>query len=252
MNMKFLKVTIVTLGTLALIPLAHAEKGIKGLGVGSGLAFAAANQALFTNPTSLLDAEPLSLEGLYLFDPENIHTSIVGAKGDIGLGLGWRQSGSANIFEGGFGYSLGAPKMGLTLRSVDGNGLDGDFAFTLDFSKLRLSTIARGIDSGVDRFDVGLGFQIGSNAVFEFDAKKPLPLDSDSYFFDVGLALVSGPISLGAGYDFGYVANTFIDGGLHAGFSWMALPKLYIEAFYRPMAQEWGAGEWAAGARYTF
>lgn len=246
---KFLAAAL--LGTLS-CPALAADRP-KGMGVGAGVAYAASNHALIVNPASLTDSgDGISVEGLWQFTPADPLVSAVAAYDHLGIGGGYRKSGSLSIYEGGFGARLGdIAGLGATVRSVEGSGLDGDLGLTLDFGKLRLAGVAHGISNGPDRVDAGLGVHL-QDVILEVDLKKPRPFDSSIWYVDTSITASVSKVSVGVGYDFTRTSAGTSNGGLHAGVSLNVLSKLYLEAYYRLLAQEIGADKWTAGARYVF
>jgi hypothetical protein len=219
--------------------------------LGSGIAFAAPNHSLSVNPAALPDSFKLSVEGLYFTQNKDFHASVVGNMGTLGLGAAWRQEGAANIYEAGFGVAIGKLSIGSTLRKVGSGGLDGDVGITLDLSKVRVASVLRSLSGSPDRWDAGIGVNLGA-ATFEFDVKKQWPLDSDGWAFDAGLVVDVQMISVGLGYTFSHSAGGWHDGDIHAGLSVMVFNSIFLEGFYRPNPQEWGVGDYGVGARAVF
>jgi hypothetical protein len=235
------------------LPAVAASQRLKGMGVGAGLSYAAPNHATFVNPASLLDAtDGVSVEGLYHFDPESPQASVAAAFDRIGLGATYRQYGSADVLEGGFGASLGdVVALGASVRSVDGGGLDGDLGMNVDVGNMRFALVAKGLSGGLDGAGGGVGFRF-ANAVLAFDVRKPWPADSDAWLFDATFAASASRVSVAVGYDFSRVGGSFENGGIHAGISLAALDKLFVEGHYRLLVQDLGVGDWTAGVRYVF
>ncbi len=225
-----------------------ASAGNQGLSVGTGVAYPTVNHSLFVNPTGLLDAGSMSLQGAYLLDSEEIHGSLVSGSGSFGLGAGVRTVGSSHIDEFGLAAKLGNLGLGVTLRAVDFEGFDGDAGATFGVSGARASVVVRGVDGGLDRIDFGIAKAFGQ-VVAEFDAKKPW--SGDAWFFDASIAVTSGKITAGVGYDFSYF-NGFREGDFHAGLSMEVARGVAAEFMYRPHFQEWAPGDWVLGARVTF
>jgi hypothetical protein len=220
-------------------------------GVTSGIAYTNPNQALFINPAALAEAQQTSLEGAWLLDPKILHASVAGSVSSVGLAAGVRHKSGENIFEGGLGVNLGAPKFGLTLRSSNGDSFDGDAGLLFDLSKLRIAVVARGLLHGLDRIDAALGIDLGQVS-FEADLKKPLPFDSKIYLMNFGMAVNAKPFLVGVGSDLTYAFNDIQYGGLNASLAFGVSDNFFVEAFYWPFAQEWETSDWAFGLRYTF
>jgi|GEM_PF-1347036 len=233
-------------------PAAAADR-LQGRGVGSGVAYAAPNQGTIVNPASLVDADDgVSASGLWRFESGTPMISGAAAYQTLGVGAAYRKQGDANVYEGGFGASLGQmASLGATVRSIQGGGLDGDLGASFDFGNLRIAGVARGLSGGVDRIDAGLGVRF-ANVVIEGDVKKLWPMDSDAWAFDTSITASVNKVSVGVGYDFSRSAGAFQAGDLHAGVSLNVVDKAYLEAHYRLLAQEIGEQDWTAGIRYVF
>lgn len=223
-------------------------------GVGTGVAFATPNQALIVNPAALVDASVISAEGIWRFDPASPFVSVVGSAGKIALGADFRRAFGENTFQGGLAFDLDMIDIGATIRSHDGDSLDADTAVNINLQSLRLSAVARGWRSGLDRLDLGVGIALPA-AFFTFDFKKPFPLnDSNKLFYlDIGVVVDVSLLSLGVGFDMAHSQSAgWSDANIHASGSYQLLPQLHVELFYRPLVREWASSKWAAGARYTF
>lgn len=229
-------------------------------GVGAGITYPASTQSVLVNPAALPDAAFVSAEGMYRFIPNsgsfpnNTFASVVGASGSIGLGADYSRTFDRNTLEAGLGFQLPALSIGLTGRSYNGDGLDFDTAVTLDLQGLRLSGVARGWKNSLDRLDIGVGYAL-ANAILAVDFKKTYPFnDSNKLFYmDFSAAVDAGLVTLGFGYDVAHsqIAGWY-GGGFHAAISYMIVPLLYLQGYYRPLAQELSVDKWAAGVRYTF
>jgi hypothetical protein len=217
--------------------------------------YTAPNQALFINPANLADGMKTSVEGVYSFDPGQLHASIVGGVSGVGLGAGYRNSGSNNFsgnntFEFGAAFNLGMPRLGITLRTSNFSGLDGDLGFTFDLTKVRLGVVAEGVSGGLDRLSTGVGFKAGPANV-EFDVRKPMPFNSNVFLFDFAISVDAKPLGLKVGYAFMH-ADRFSEGSIHAGVGYEVTGNFLVEGFYDPFPQEALGGRWALGARYQF
>lgn len=223
-------------------------------GVGTGVAFATPNQALIVNPAALVDASVISVEGIWRFDPSAPFASVVGSASKIALGADFRREAGQSIFQGGLAFDLDMLDIGATIRSNNGDSVDADTAVNINLQSLRLSAVARGWRSGLDRLDIGLGFALPA-AFFTVDFKKPFPLnDSNKLFYlDIGVVVDVSMLSLGVGFDMAHSqVGGWSNAEIHASGSYQLLPQLHLELFYRPLAYEWASSKWAAGARYTF
>lgn len=227
--------------------------------LGTGVVYTAPNQALFINPANLSDGMNTSLEAIWAFSGSQLHASVVGGVSSVGLGAGYRNGGGnsavgssngGNIFEAGLAVNLGAPRFGLTLRSYNGSGFDADLGFAFDLSKVRLGVVAEGVSGGLDRLSTGVGVMAGP-ARFEFDVRKPFPLNSNVFLFDFALAVDADPIAVQVGYEFSH-SDKFNNGGIHAGLAYMVTKNFLVQGYYDPFPQEALGGQWALGARYQF
>jgi hypothetical protein len=238
-------------------------------GAGSGILFPAPSQALVVNPAGLAEAPTFALSGLWRMDVEDPAASIVAHNKFLGLGAGYRQEGSATavssakptVIEAGTSLQLGGLMLGAVARKVNwgtaanitgAKGLDGDAGVILRLGQWRLGAVGRGLSGTVDRIDVGLGFQL-STAMLELNVKKPNPFNDNIYLVDAGVTTVAQYATVALGYDALYL-NTATNGGLrsgklHAGLSLRLFKGFWLDAFYRPLAQEWSTGDWAVGAR---
>lgn len=229
-----------------------AARGGAARAVGAGLAFPSAHQSLSVNSGALTESGNLSMQGLYGFDSQEPSVSLVGSKQSFGWGLGWRDSGTANDFDAGFGLNLGGFLLGTTLYTTDFNGINGDVSATIELSSLRFVAAFRGIDDGIDRVDLGLGFNFGQ-ALFAVDVYKLLPWSADSkYGFDLSLAYNAGKLGFGVGYDFTYL-DGIQNGDLHADLSLALTTNFALEGHYRLTPYHSSAiSGWSAGARLVF
>lgn len=222
--------------------------------LGSGVVFSSPNSALFRNPTALVDSDRVSLQGMWRFEVENPSASVVLKEGALGFGVGYRQEGGdsgVNIYEAGAATSLSIMDLGVVVRSVEEEGLDGDVAVRFNVDRFKLGFVGRQVDSGFDRVDGGLGIELNAQVTAEFNVKKPEPFDGEIWLYDAGLVFNADKISMSVGYDFVSGAGNS-DGDLHAGVSFEFSPNVYLEGYYRPFAQEWGVDDWAAALRATF
>lgn len=219
----------------------------KAHSVGTGIVYPTLNHSLFVNPAALVDSPNISLQGAYLVDPENIHASVTHGAGVFGLGAGYRQAGSSSIEELGLALKANILNFGLTARSSEFENFNFDAGVTFDLGSLRIGSVLRGIDGGVDRYDIGLGFLV-NEATVEFDAKFN---GDDAWLFDASLSLGT-KLAVGLGYTFAYINSEFIEGDLHAGVSVEVGKAVSLEAFYRPSPQEWATGDWVFGAKAVF
>jgi hypothetical protein len=228
---------------------------------GSGIVYAAPNMALLENPTSLVDAQKLSLHGMWRLGVNRPSASVVGGSGSVGLGVAYRQEGGKNadgvqVIEGGAGAKFSILDVGVTVRSVEHEDLDADLGARIHLNQISVGAVARSVDGSVDRWDLGLGVELNSQVTAEFNLKKPR---SDSNFadwlYDVGLVFNSSNVAFSVGFDGAKNKNAALDdddGGIHAGVSYNATGQIFLEGYYRPFAQEWIVDKWAAGVRALF
>lgn len=238
---------------------AHADDKSLVRGIGAGITYPAISQSLLVNPADLTEGSRLNVTGLYRFDPGLASAHLTYNTGTVGLGAGYVQtSSSTGLFQGGFGFRASALRIGAEVHSADGSGLDANIGAIIHLSNLRLGVVARDITGGLSRVDAGLGLRLGQ-AMIGIDAKFPLGTDpllstDETVLLDVGLSVVAANLTVGLGYDttFNRTTSAFTGGGLHAGLSYGFSGKLFFEGHYRPIAQEWTAGTWAAGLRFMF
>lgn len=232
---------IVFLSTPSL--LAQARPG-KSHAVGTGVVYPTLNHSLFVNPAGLVDSPRISLQGAYLIDPENIHSSLTIGRGIWGMGLGYRQAGSSSIEELGLALKANILNLGLTARSSEFENFNYDLGATFDLGDFRMGVVVRNITSNSKRYDFGLGMLI-NQATLEFDVKTDA---NDFWHFDAAIS-VGTQVSVGFGYAVSYFNNDFYNGTIHAGVSIPLTQKFSVEAFYRPHSFEWSPGDWVVGAK---
>ncbi len=248
--MKKLFKSTVFFSTLALSPGAFAQAD--GRGVGAGIGFAAPTQATVVNPAVLTEAK-LAAEGLWRFSTNTPFVSAVNSVGNVGFGGAYRKEGNDHLIEGAVAGKIGMVSLGVTGRVQDGD-FDADTGANLDLQVIRLSAVARGWNGGLDRLDFGVGVMAGP-AAFAVDFKKTFPLNDDqkAFYMDFSATVDVGLAAIGVGYDVAHTrSGGWSEGSLHAGLSAQVFPMLYVQGYYRPLAQEWNTGKWALGARYTF
>jgi len=251
---------VVAIVCVAVLGIAFVSKDVfaKGgkssaLAVSTGVAFPSQTDAVLLNPAGLAEGAKGNFLGVYMFEQEAPLASIAATFGAAGVGANWVSYNDFgdNFFRFGLGAGLGMMKLGVAAITDDTGSFDADVGAHFDLSKLRLSVVARTLSGGVDRIDVGLGFNSG-NARIEFDVKKPSPFDSNVYLFDATLGIQAGKISASIGMDFDY-AGSLDNFGVHAGLDWMFTGQLAMNLAYRPSPQEIGGGdEYWAGIRYQF
>ncbi|MBS1985054.1 MAG: hypothetical protein JST16_12865 [Bdellovibrionales bacterium] len=254
-------VKIVGLG-VAFFSFACAARGqtATSRGVGTGIAYPAPGQALVANPAALADGPNLAVTGMYRTNVDLPFGSVGYNGGILAAGADYRKEGdgnlSANVYEGGAAFHLGALRLGATLRKTENvNDLDGDVGAIFALGRLRLAGVARSVNGKVDRFDAGLGINVNSVLV-EFDVKKPREFDQNFWLIDAAIGAGNEMITVSVGYDVTYngvgQSGQFEDGKLHAGVSAQVSHGVYLEAFYRPLAQEWSIDKWGFGGRVIF
>ena len=250
----FVVLTILTTTTKS-----HARKGAKGnsLPISSGIVFSSPSDATFLNPAGLVDGSLENLRGFWRGDNEDAMIHLNGSSSSLGWGLGYvGPTNETHFVEGGLGFNLNKIKLGLGLESNNFEGLDGNIGLNMDLSKVRLAFVGRGLSGQLDRLDFGLGFY-GTKYRFEIDVKKPSPfLNTADFFdlllFDIGLAVMADPLTIGFGTDTSLANGTLGDFNFHAGFDFMLGRRFSIQAHYRPWSGERGGDEWVAGARLVF
>lgn len=252
-SIKFSRIIFLATITASLLPsISFGKSGSKDRPVGAGMAFPSVHQALEVNSSTLNETSKLSLQGLWGFDTEEPSVTLAGSEGKFGWGLGWKDRGTVNVYDAGFGIDLGGFLIGTNLYSVDFEGLNGDVTASFEFSNIRLVTAFRGIDDGVDRFDIGIGFAM-NKALISIDMFKITPWDtSDRYDFDLSLAYDAGKIGVGVGYDFYYLDG--INGGdIHADLSLKLSNNFAAEGHYRLTPNHRSSiSNWSAGIRLIF
>jgi hypothetical protein len=240
------------IAVLALATPALASKGSKGRAVGAGLSFPSSHQSINVNSSALAEADKMSLQGLWGFETEEPSVSLVGSQKSFGWGLGWKDRGTSNIFDAGLGFDFGGFLLGTNFYTNDFDGVNGDVTATIDFSSFRIVTGFRGIDDGVQRFDLGVGFVVNS-LLISLDMYKALPWgDSDVYGFDTSVAYNAGKVSFGVGYDFLYFEG-IQEGEIHGDMSVSVASNFAIEGHYR--LTPWHGSfisKFSAGARIIF
>lgn len=233
---------------------AAAEKGFVR-GVGAGIAYPAASQGLLVNPAGTDEAgAALSVAGMYKVDDSEAYGSAILKLAAVSLSGAFFQDGGASEFRGGVAFRLGsALRLGGSYKTTDADGTsdwNSDVGAILSMGPFRFAAVARDVRGTPSRYDLGVGFRSGAT-MFEVNVKKMNSALVDALLVDAGMSMVFQGATIGFGYDTTLTDGEASGGGVHGGISLALAKGFFVEAFYRPLAQEWGAPEWAAGLRIS-